>query len=327
MPTEPHRTLLDRNLYPALAKEHFGDSLGLLEELVNYGSNLVPRCFVSSQRELHDVVIILNFLKQGVALLDSIHLLAAQGATIPCFISLRSLFEVSVYLDWVFESETRKRGTLYFVWNLRRKLHWTLSVKQGTPEHEAHKLHMKDAAMGATVAAGEQLIDAEIDLLKKKLSAPECAAIDAEFERRRKGSMDREWYVPGGVSNFREMARTVKREGEYKVFYSYFSCVTHGLAFEKHASFSDGKVVFESIRNLAEMHTIFRNAFNLAISIFRRVLSHYRPGEVENFDRKYISEWRERFWAVKHVEYKNGTYTFKTQAAPKLDPRIARVMK
>ena len=87
MATEPHRILLDRDLYHVLIKEHFADSLGLLEELVNYGSNLIPRCFESGEKKLHDVVILLNFLKQGVSLLDSIHILSARGAIIVILLS------------------------------------------------------------------------------------------------------------------------------------------------------------------------------------------------------------------------------------------------
>lgn len=319
MTEEPHKTLLDRDLYAVLIKEHFSDSLGLLEEMVNYGSNLVPRCFASSEKELHDVVIVLNFLKQGVSLLDSIHILAAKGSTVPCFISLRSLFEVSVYLDWIFQKDTKKRGSLYFVWNLRKKLYWTLSVKKGTPEHEAHKKHMSDSSTGAELkGVDEKLIDAEIALLKDKLSAPECAAINQEFEKLKNGLRDREWYLPGGINNFREMAKAVKREAEYKVFYSSFSAITHGLAFDEQVSFSKETVVFEPIRNLTRIDEVIRNALNYAIVVYRSALSYYRPAELEVFNKKYLNEWRQRFLSVKKVEYTNGVYRIQNQDLSKI---------
>ena len=68
----------------------------------------------------------------------------------------------------------------------------------------------------------EKLIDAQISLLKKQLSMPEFSAINKEFEKLKSGSKDREWYLPGGVGNFREMAKVVKREHEYKVFLFFF---------------------------------------------------------------------------------------------------------
>jgi hypothetical protein len=312
MANEPHEALLDRDLYSALIKESFSETTNLLEELVNYGSNLIPRCFESSDKKLHDAVIILNFLKQGVALLDSIHLLSSKGATVPCFICLRSLFEIGVYLEWVFQKDTEKRGSLYFVWDLRRKLHWALAVKPGTREYEAHKKHMSDTRVSAIPAGiDEKLIDAQIAQLNGKLSVPECANINREFDRLRSGLKDKEWYAPAGVSNFREMARAVKKEGQYKVFYSSYSEITHGLALDQQISFSKGRVMFEPIRNITELDQIFRNTLNFALWIYRAALTHYRPGEGENFNRKYITEWRQRFLSVKSVQYKDGTYTIK----------------
>ena len=326
MPEEPHKILLDRDLYSVLIREYFSDSLSLLEEMVNYGSNLVPRCFVSSEKKISDVVIVLNFLKQGVSLLDSIHILAAKGSTIPCFISLRSLFEISVYLDWIFQKDTEKRGSLYFVWNIRKKLYWTLSVKKGTPEHEAHKMHMSDSSTGAELkGVDEKLIDAEIALLRSKLSAPECKLINQEFEKLKNGLKDREWYLPGGVNNFREMAKAVKREGQYKVFYSSFSTITHGLAFDEQVSFSEEKVFFEPIRNLTRIDEVFRHAFNFAMCIYRSALTHYRPAELEAFNKKYVNEWRQRFLLLKKVEYKNGTYTIQGQDLSKLTSQPIKI--
>ena len=313
MATEtPHRYLLDRDHYSVVVKEQFAGSLSLLEELVDFGSNLIPRCFESSEKKLHDVVILLNFLKQGVALLDSVQILAPQGATTPCFLALRSLFEISVYLKGVFQKETEKRGTLPFVWNLRKKLYWTRCVKPGTPEHEAHKQHMAETTAGPIPRGLDPaLVDAEIALLNSKLSTPECAAINAEFDNIKKGGKDKEWYCPGGVNNLREMAKAVGKEGEYKVFFGHFSGVTHGVALDKQISFSKEQVVYEPIRNLTEMDQIFRCALNLAVEIYRTTLHHYRYGELESYDRKYVNEWRNRFLSVKAVEYKHGTYTIK----------------
>jgi hypothetical protein len=313
MASELHKGLLDRDLYAVLVKENFSETTDLLEELVNYGSNLIPRCFESSEKKLHDTVVILNFLKQAVALLDSIHILASKGSTVPCFLCLRSLFEISTYLEWIFQKDTEKRGSLYFVWDLRRKLRWTLSVKPGTPECEAHKQHLSDANVAAIPPGVDaKLVDAQIAQLNRKLSVPECASINQEFERIKNALTDKEWYAPAGVSNFREMAKAVKREGEYKVLYSSFSAITHGLALDQQISFSKGRVMFEPIRNMIKLDEIFRHTLNFAVRIYRSTLTHYRPGEVENFNRKYLAEWRERFLSVKSIEYKDGTYTIKT---------------
>jgi len=63
MKETPLKAILDRNLYSVLIKENFNDTLELLEEVVNYGTNLIPRCFESSGKEIKDIVIIICFFK------------------------------------------------------------------------------------------------------------------------------------------------------------------------------------------------------------------------------------------------------------------------
>jgi hypothetical protein len=178
---------------------------------------------------------------------------------------------------------------------------------------------MSNSLTGAELKdVDEKIIDAQIALLKNKLSAPECASINQEFEKLKRKLRDREWYLPGGVENLREMAIAVKREADYKIFYSSFSDATHGLAFNENVSFSEDTVFFEPIRNLIRIDEIFRGALNFAVGIYRSALNHYRPAEVAVFDKKYCAEWRQRFLSVKKVEYKNGTYTISGQDLSKL---------
>lgn len=318
MAEEPHKFLLDRNLYSVFISEYFGDSIGLLEELVDYGSHLIPRCFTSSEKKLHDVVILLTFLKHGISLIDSINILTEKGSTMPCFILLRSLFEIAVYLDWIFQKDTEKRGTLYFVWNLRKKLYWALSLKKGTPEHNAYRHHMRGTKMSSSLMGlDESSIDFEISILRKKLSAPECVKINQEYDSLKKGLKDKGWYVPGGVNNFREMAKAVNREWQYNIFYSSFSTITHGLTFDKQVSFSKKRVIFEPIRNMTEIDQIFTNTISFVLDIYERVLRHYRPGEKEYFNQKYLKEWRSRYMAIKTIKYKDGVYTIDDKSVTK----------
>jgi len=83
------------------------------------------------------------------------------------------------------------------------------------------------------------------------------------------------------------MAKKVGKEGMYKVFYSLFSNIAHGLSFDKQIGFTKGNVVFKPIRNLIQLDQIFRNSLNFTFEIYRKMLNYYRPGEIENFNREY----------------------------------------
>jgi hypothetical protein len=311
----PHKDILDRHFYSAFIDQEFKDSLQLLEELVNYGTNLVPRAFASSDKEIKDIVIVSTLLKHAVAVLDGIHILTAKGATTSAIPLLRSVFEVSVYLGWILQRETGSRAMLYFVWDIRRQLFWALCLKAGSLEYTNHQKAMTDAPFGSTGPNIEdQIIDAQIELNQKKLATPECSAAHAEFEKRKKKSgRDVDWYVPGGVNHLREMARAVGKESLYQTMYSSFSNVTHGQVLKKHIGFSKDGFVFEPIRNLTDIEEIFRFSTTFALGIYRLILDTYRPAEIEVFNRKYVREWRGRFLSVKKVEYKEGTYKISAQ--------------
>jgi hypothetical protein len=73
------KQLLDRDRASADAKQ-LKPWADLLHNIVNYGSNLLPRCFVSSARKLEDVVALGILLRQCVAMLDSAEILLHSGA-------------------------------------------------------------------------------------------------------------------------------------------------------------------------------------------------------------------------------------------------------
>jgi len=121
MPDVPNPGILDRNLFKETIRQNFTPQLNLLEQLVNYGTNLIPRCFGSSDRKIPEAVVILSFLKHAVTSLDSIHILAAEGATLACFPHIRSIFEIELYIKWIFQNDYKNRASAYFVWNIRKK--------------------------------------------------------------------------------------------------------------------------------------------------------------------------------------------------------------
>src|SRR5271166_2490856 len=76
---ESHKAVLDREQSVKDAKR-FNDSLDLLNVLLDYGTNLIPRAFVSSPRDLKDFCIIFVQLRQFLAHLDGVVTLAtARG--------------------------------------------------------------------------------------------------------------------------------------------------------------------------------------------------------------------------------------------------------
>src|SRR4051812_46626123 len=87
--------ILNRAEAHAHVEEHFADTVATLEELVDYGSLLIPRCWLTSKRQLSDVVLLPVLLKQVVGLLDAAVVLHREGVSEPSLLQLRAAFEAS----------------------------------------------------------------------------------------------------------------------------------------------------------------------------------------------------------------------------------------
>ena len=57
MPDNPHQKIYGLDEAQAFVKENLSTWVDFLQDLANYGSNLIPRCYVSSERTLADTVL------------------------------------------------------------------------------------------------------------------------------------------------------------------------------------------------------------------------------------------------------------------------------
>lgn len=57
MEEKEYQGLIDRSTSIGHVSKNFADIVGVFRDMVNYGSNLVPRCFLSCKRTLEDAII------------------------------------------------------------------------------------------------------------------------------------------------------------------------------------------------------------------------------------------------------------------------------
>lgn len=313
MPDEAHSGMLDRTLFRTQISDSFAPQINLLEQLVNYGTNLIIRCFNSSKRGIPDTVALVSFLKHAVTSLDAIHILSKEGATLACFPHIRSIFEIELYLKWIFATDYEVRATAYFVWNLRQERFWLRCYLHGTPEHAAHTNHMKDAPGGPPQVPHEQQeIQTAIDKINGKLNCPETAHVNSLFDQQASNSgKDVEWYRPSGPTSIRDMAKRLGDEALYKVFYSQYSQATHGLSIghQLHFDAKTGAIVFDHIRTLKSLDLVFQMTATHAIRVFNLCLKYFRPGELEAFSRKYNAEWKNPHRSIPIVSKNGNSFT------------------
>lgn len=306
MPQEPNHRLLHRELHSHDAKEHYGPQLELLTELANYGSHLILSAFSSSDRDLGDTVVTAVLLKQVVLMLDGFQVLLEAGCSEAARLQARAMFEASIYIDWMLMSDKTTKAEHYYVANVRKDRLWSRRSIEGTEEYSAFQDELGDFAEEISKSALEQAenITKELEKLDEFLCKEPFQSINAAFDQiQGNRSYDRAWYVPLGPTSFRQIIAEVGRLNQYDIFYGTLSETMHASTIRSHASFRGQQMKFVPIRHLIGMSGIISFAAYNAIHTYRAVLKEYRPGQLTEFNTRYINDWRTAFLNVPKINY------------------------
>ena len=303
-----YKEILDREKHTNDVRENFSDELNLLKELVNYGTNQIPRTYVSSDRGLASVILIGVLLKQVVAMFDAFEILVSNANIHAAQLTARAIFEASVYLEWMTTGDTEIKAKYYYVSNLRIERKWALRTIEDTVEHEQFS-HVRDQLNVDPGSNDPEIVNeanTHLSEVNRILAQDSFKEIDEKLENLKNGNrqkLEPSWYKPFQVHSLRHMAKLINRHAEYDIFYSKGSEITHAARYTDHIKISSGKISFKPIRFLEGIRSLLFCSASIVIKTYRLVLNNYRPGEVTNFNKKYVEEWRERFINIKSVNY------------------------
>jgi len=298
--TDPHIDFLDREKLQNEVNQHFGKTVWLLRDLVNYGTNLIPRCYESSRKDFADPIILAVLTKHVVVLLDSFELNIAHGAVLASQLPARGLYEATLYVSWILEDDTDRRARKYYVWQLRQERRHALCLIPGTNENTRFIAACENTpylqGFATSASAKSPIDDAKktVQQIDRFLSSSGHIVVNQEFDYTKK-HRDKPWYYEPQRGEEREIgslgviAERLHRRAEYESFYSKFSDVTHSSVFRNHLRIEGGTATFEPIRHLEGIDWICRIVCATIFRFYREILEKYRPGEVENFNRKYVS--------------------------------------
>jgi hypothetical protein len=299
------RGLLHREAAISDAKRAFSEQLKVLNDVVNYGTNLIPRCFNSSEKTLKDIVILGVLTRQVIAMLDAIEILVSNGAVYASDLQARALLEATVSIDWILQGEIEKKANYFYVHDLRKRRRWAQVAQPGSAEATAFAA----VAPGLASLDNPNIIERAkeaVDEIDRVLSQPEFHNITRVFDEWRGSSKsDRHWYRPLGIKSVSGMMDAVGRSAEYIVFYSHWSGTMHSSNFGQHVEIGEGKVTFKNLRLLSGFQALFQFSLACAFHTYRKILDLYRPGELRVFNTKYLERWRTAFIHVPRINYES----------------------
>lgn len=307
--TRAYEPLLNRAEAVRNVETHLKGHLTVLGELVDYGTHLIPRCWSSSPRGVRDMVTLPILLKQIVGMLDAGGELISKGCVDPAMLQLRSMFEASVYLDWILQSKSKTRARAYYVWNVRRQLRWINRGILDTPEYKAYRRDLQGLVVASSLEVPEKQHELTLDAkrVSDHLHSRENTAWNKRFEARRGGRpYDVDWYqvLFAKRRSLRFLAARVKRMPEYRAVYELGSETMHSSKSDSHVRILEGrKLGLRSLRELTEFPFVAQMLMGNAIHAYTAVLDEYRPAERENFARKYLEAWRSVFMTRLTISY------------------------
>ena len=303
------KLIIDREKSKEAAKRIFSKQIEVIVDLVNYGSNLVVRAYESSKKKLEDAIVIGVLLKQVISMVDAAEILASQGAPQPAYLQGRSAFETSLYIEWILLSESEKKAKYYYVSNLRNIRLWTLRYLPGTQENVYFSKMMSglEEYMKPRLVTKEEEKEAkhQVTEIDRILSQDGYREINGEFEklRSKKTGAEAYWYKPFGIESIMKIAEDVGRLHEYFIYYSRGSELAHATSYRDQVKFKKGRIVFEPVRKLEDMHALLQSVMVVCLSSYLSIINHYRYGERKSLARKYKADWQKAFRNIPSVSY------------------------
>lgn len=306
---KPFDSLLHRELHIHDVQQHYANQLALMRDVVNYGTNLIPSCIISSNRSLGDVVVLAVLLKQLVSMLDGLEVLVSKACVPAALLQARAIFEASVQLDFLLKDDKDKKAEFFYVANVRKDLLWAKRTHEGAPEAEKFRealgrfADVLEPTREKLAEASEDRIAVVEDFFQKD---PWRAINDRFDELRGNKPFDVNWYAEFGCSSFRKLSEAVGRLHEYEIFYSMSSEKMHGSDYKSHISFAEGHVTLTPVRNLSSAAAVINFSLSSALHSYQAILNAYRPGQLQEFFRRYVRDWREPFLSIKSITYITG---------------------
>ena len=303
----PDLSLLNRRDSIRAVRKHFHPQLDMMRSMVNYGTSLIPAALKASERDLGDIVIISVLLKHLVSMFDSFEVLLSNCCAETSYLQSRSIFETSIYIDFMLAGESERKAQFYYVSNIRKEITWAKRAKHGTTEREQFIQDQGDFLKDLEDELSGLNDDAEQELQKMEafLEEEPWKSVNEAINRQRgKAKFDRPWYAGFGVRSLRQMSERVGRLGEYEILYSEGSEVLHASNYRRHIRMGQKHIALEPIRHSAEMDKLIRTTASIVLFTYSKIMQDYCQDRVAEFHQVYLDLWRMPFINIPKVNYK-----------------------
>jgi len=215
-------------------------------------------------------------LRQMMDYGDGICLLIRQCSNDSAIPVIRTLFEVSIGLEYLLQDDYDKRASKLIFFYYKMQEIELLKRKAGTDENTKliAALNADENVAPETIAGltSETDIDSKILSVQQTLNSPAYSQVAAYYNNVNK-SKRKHWYsLLDGPLTFKELVKSVGMSSRYEVSYAIWSGRTHGWdIINRNLFFENGSIKIRAKRNPIGTYS---NVLE-TIMIFRRALMWY----------------------------------------------------
>ncbi len=306
MPTQPFEPLLNRDISKVIPKLIIDIASPVLQETVNYATNLYQRCQTSRKGSADEAFPVFASYLHVIQMTDSIEVLISNGCGAPAALLLRSSFEGRLTIEYILERKSKNRANAWLVKNIIDQIETFETFIPSNPKgQEFRKTYEKDGLSQTGELPSPPNLPETINKLKNNLKRPEYTEIYSEFKRlKEKGIRYPEWYsLYNGPRNLKELAQHLHQGSTYQVLYRSWARMSH-VSDASHLTLplEDGISVLGPIRNPMHIVRIATTALSILLETTQSMLKEYRADEMVSFRSWYSKEVQERHVALVNME-------------------------
>jgi hypothetical protein len=286
MPTNPHRGILDRDYVLVQLDEINQIVTPLLTELVSHATNVVVRCGESAGTERNVNMPPLTLYLHVIEMVDGVEVLFSRGCVQPTIPLLRSVFEALLQMEYMFESDFRRRALAWLVVDTHNRIILHELLDDGCDRGREFLVNAGGDEVLGQVDFSAQNIDARqaIAGLNRFLKRTEVAPIEEEYQatkQRLGGRRPSSFALFGGPQNLRDLAGRLGRPAQYDTLYKFWSGTVHGGNWRRFVAGVDehGRAEVWSLRNPVEIKDYALIASRFLLDATRAMIGKFRPGE------------------------------------------------
>ncbi len=295
MPTEPHKSILDRDLSIASCQEFIECANGLLTELVNYSTMALVRCDYSASGDVDEDVAVLSLFRTMIEITDGIEVLVSSCCGAPGIPLVRTSFETLLAIEYILADSDlyAQRSYSWLVFYIHQKLDFHDRMDPSTQKGKRFsKAAANDEVVRFMTLPTPGILQAERSRLESFLNMPHIQPVEAEYQLRKKVSRWTQLF--GGPANLFDLSVYLGKGAVYDLIYRPWSRSAHSTNLTGFSEDSESsKAVFDPLRDCKDLKETASFGASFMIRALRIFLEKFRP--TENKSDWYKREIRERY--------------------------------